>query len=715
MEPLLAEDPRQIGNYLLLARIGSGGMGEVFLGRSPGGRAVAIKVIHAALANDADFRARFRREVMAARAVTGAFTAPLVDADPDAVRPWLATTFLPGMSLQDAIAGYGPWPPHAVYLLGVSLAEALVSIHRAGVVHRDLKPSNILLSPEGPRVIDFGIARAADAGTITQTGVTVGSPSYMAPEQATGGDTGPPGDVFALGAVLTYAATGAAPFGGGSIPQLVYRIVHEQPYLAAVTDPGLRGLIAGCLKKDPGHRPTAAQLLEQLAHAQAVPQGVGWLPPPIASAVAHRAGLPLPQPATVPRAQRRRFSRRNLLVGGAITAGTLAVGATAAWRWFNRPRSPVLWSFEVPDSLRVGAKVAGNMVFVTGEETFALDPRDGKVRWRGTRLWRTAYPTALDGRCFLYDGDALNGHDSSTGELLWTESVKTFARSPVPAAMNGVVCMTASPGVGEYVLYALDAANGQRRWQYEIESLINANATAHNGAFYVGSGGDLLYAVDAAGSLRWQQSADAKVMSTPTVAGGLVLVANQDYEVLAFDAATGRRRWKNANGGIERGGSDTGVTPLVADGTVYADGYDGGRSGRRALFAIDANTGKEKWRTPVQDESSGPVVAGGLAVLHDGERTLYALETSGGKRRWTYGVEISSSDRPVITNDAVYVAGADGVLGLDLATGRLRFRFDRSDIPSRLSGYMSELTMEGGNLYCSVGSKRVYALRPERA
>ena len=226
MEPLRPQDPRQIGSYLLLARIGSGGMGEVFLARSPGGRAVAVKVIHAMLANDPEFRARFAREVAAARAVTGAFTAPVIDADPDAVRPWLATAFLPGMSLEEAVNGYGPWPPPAVYLLGVSLAEALGAIHRAGVVHRDLKPSNILLTPEGPRVIDFGIARAADAGTITHTGAAVGSPSYMAPEQATGGDTGPPGDVFSLGAVLTYAATGTAPFGGGSIPQLVYRIVH---------------------------------------------------------------------------------------------------------------------------------------------------------------------------------------------------------------------------------------------------------------------------------------------------------------------------------------------------------------------------------------------------------------------------------------------------------------------------------------------------------
>ncbi|MBC6457335.1 serine/threonine-protein kinase [Actinomadura sp. HBU206391] len=328
MEPLRPHDPRQIGSHLLLARIGDGGMGEVFLGRSPGGRTVAVKVIHAALAGDPDFRARFRREVTAAGAVTGAFTAPVIDADPEAPLPWLVTTFLPGMSLEEAVTVYGPLPITATLVLGASLAEALISIHQAGVVHRDLKPSNIMLTPDGARVIDFGIARAADSATITQTGVAVGSPRFMAPEQATTGGTGPSGNVFSLGAVLTYAATGSPPFGDGSIPELIYRIAHQQPDLGAVSDPSLRTLIAECLEKDPDRRPPASLLVDRLLHPggrpagpypnpqpappavphqvsqpglyqgqQTVPQGLAWLPPPIASTIALLATHPLPQSA----------------------------------------------------------------------------------------------------------------------------------------------------------------------------------------------------------------------------------------------------------------------------------------------------------------------------------------------------------------------------------------------------------------------------------
>ena len=723
MEPLRPQDPRQIGSYLLLARIGSGGMGEVFLARSPGGRAVAVKVIHAMLANDPEFRARFAREVAAARAVTGAFTAPVIDADPDAVRPWLATAFLPGMSLEEAVNGYGPWPPPAVYLLGVSLAEALGAIHRAGVVHRDLKPSNILLTPEGPRVIDFGIARAADAGTITHTGAAVGSPSYMAPEQATGGDTGPPGDVFSLGAVLTYAATGTAPFGGGSIPQLVYRIVHEQPYLGAVTDPGLQALITDCLEKDPERRPTAARVLERLASAPAAPRpagpygnhihGIGWLPPPVAANVAYRARIPLPfsapVAATAPRGGGRSIGRRGLLIGGAAAAATLAVAGTAAAFWSNRPRSPVLWKFEVPEFLSVGPKVAGDTVYVAGQETFALDPRTGKVKWREpAKLGRNTSPVALDGKVLFYDGGSLNAFDAATGRRLWSESIKTFALSPLPVATNGVVCMTAAPGAGEYVLYAIDVATGQRRWQYEAESLLTTNAAAHNGVFYLGSGAELLYAVDAGGRLRWQQPVGDKVASTPVVAGGLVYVTTQRYEVLAFDAATGRRRWRNATGAVASSGSaPRDDVPIVAGGLVYVRGQGGN------LRALDARTGRERWTFSVGDKATAPIITGGLAVVHDGEGTLYALDTGRGKARWTQRLDLPPNDKPTVANGILYAAaGGDGVFGFEPAGGRVTFRMDDAAFPDELSPYARDITALNGILYCAVGSKQIYAIRP---
>ncbi|MGH3187589.1 MAG: serine/threonine-protein kinase [Streptosporangiaceae bacterium] len=224
-------DPPRIGPYRLISVLGSGGMGRVFLGRSAGGRPVAVKVIRADLAANPEFRMRFRREVAAARKVSGLYTALLVDADVDSPVPWLATAYVPGPSLADAVAGHGPLPPASLLVLAAGLAEGLVAIHAVGLVHRDLKPSNVLLADDGPRVIDFGISRAAEASTLTHTGLVIGSPGFMSPEQADGDEVGPASDVFSLGAVLTFAATGHGPFGTGSTAALVYRVVHGPPRL----------------------------------------------------------------------------------------------------------------------------------------------------------------------------------------------------------------------------------------------------------------------------------------------------------------------------------------------------------------------------------------------------------------------------------------------------------------------------------------------------
>ncbi|MGW1877164.1 protein kinase domain-containing protein [Streptomyces sp. NPDC001975] len=262
MAALEPGDPRSVGEYQLLRRLGAGGMGRVFLGRSPGGRAVAVKVVHAELvAGQPEFRSRFRREVEAARKVSGAFTAPVVDADPDAPLPWLVTSYIAGPSLQDAVREQGPLSAATVLGLAAGLAEALTSIHAAQLVHRDLKPSNVLLAEDGPRVIDFGIARSVESGTITRAGLMVGSPGFMSPEQVAGAEVTGASDVFSLGAVLAYAATGGNPFGDGSTPALLYRVVHDEPDITAVTDPVLASLIAACLAKDPAQRPTPRQIL----------------------------------------------------------------------------------------------------------------------------------------------------------------------------------------------------------------------------------------------------------------------------------------------------------------------------------------------------------------------------------------------------------------------------------------------------------------------
>jgi hypothetical protein len=268
-------DPERIGPYRLRGRLGAGGMGRVYLGLSPGGRAVAVKVIRAELAQDPEFRARFRREVTVARTVSGLYTAPVLDADADGPEPWLATAYVPGPSLADAVTRHGPLPAASVLMLAAGLAEALSAIHGAGVVHRDLKPANVLLAADGPRVIDFGISRAGEASALTHTGLVVGSPGFMSPEQAEGRDVGPPSDVFSLGAVLAFAATGQGPFGSGSTPALVYRVVHNPPDLDLVPA-GIRPLVERCLAKDPAARPTAATLLAGAAYPVQ-----DWLPEPV--------------------------------------------------------------------------------------------------------------------------------------------------------------------------------------------------------------------------------------------------------------------------------------------------------------------------------------------------------------------------------------------------------------------------------------------------
>ncbi|MEU6954303.1 protein kinase [Streptomyces sp. NPDC045714] len=279
MQPLEAGEPRTIGSYRLLGRLGAGGMGRVYLGRSAGGRTVAVKVVHPHFALDEQFRARFRREVESARRIGAQWTAPVLDADPDAPVPWVATGYVAGPPLSQAITEHGPLPEHAVRTLGAGLAEALAVVHGQGIVHRDVKPSNVLLALDGPRLIDFGIARALGATvSLTSTGVSVGSPGYMAPEQIRGRDVSGAADVFSLGAVLAYAATGAAPFPGDSSAVLLYKVVHEEPELGDL-EGELREVVEGCLAKDPAARPAPADLARVLAPGGAAAMVAGgWLP-----------------------------------------------------------------------------------------------------------------------------------------------------------------------------------------------------------------------------------------------------------------------------------------------------------------------------------------------------------------------------------------------------------------------------------------------------
>ncbi|MFJ4567025.1 serine/threonine-protein kinase [Streptomyces caelestis] len=263
MMRLRREDPRVVGSFRLHRRLGAGGMGVVYLGSDKKGQRVALKVIRPDLAEDQEFRSRFAREVSAARRIRGGCTARLVAADLDADRPWFATQYVPGPSLHDKVAAEGPLGAADVAAVGAALSEGLVAVHEAGVVHRDLKPSNILLSPKGPRIIDFGIAWATGASTLTHVGTAVGSPGFLAPEQVRGAAVTPATDVFSLGATLAYASMGDSPFGHGSSEVMLYRVVHEEPQLHGVPD-ALAPLVRACLAKDPEERPSTLQLSMRL-------------------------------------------------------------------------------------------------------------------------------------------------------------------------------------------------------------------------------------------------------------------------------------------------------------------------------------------------------------------------------------------------------------------------------------------------------------------
>ncbi|MEV8549397.1 serine/threonine-protein kinase [Streptomyces glaucescens] len=315
--PLSAGDPRRVGPYRLVARLGRGGMGQVFLARSPGGRPVAVKVVAPELAGDAEFRARFADEVAAARRVGGFYTAQVVDAELDDDQPWLVTAYIPGPSLQQAVQAHGPLPPSALRVLGSGLAEGLAAIHASEVVHRDLKPGNVILAGDGPRVIDFGISRALDRAATTSSGL--GTPGYMSPEQCKGLDTGFPSDVFALGCVLVYAATGRSPYGEGNALALQYRTVHDEPDLSGVPEE-LLPFLTRCLAHDPDARPTVEEALVTFTASAA---DGPWLPAEVSAMVRHwqaQSALLPPEETSV-----RGWGRRHVIASAAL--GVLLAGA----------------------------------------------------------------------------------------------------------------------------------------------------------------------------------------------------------------------------------------------------------------------------------------------------------------------------------------------------------------------------------------------------
>ncbi|MEV0693285.1 serine/threonine-protein kinase [Streptomyces sp. NPDC050388] len=706
VDQLTQHDPRRIGPFEVLGRLGAGGMGLVYLARSASGRRVAIKTVRTELAEDQLFRVRFTREVEAARAVSGFYTAAVVDADPRAAVPWLATAYVPAPSLEEIVNECGPMPAQAVRWLAAGVAEALHSIHGAGLVHRDLKPSNVLVVEDGPRVIDFGIASGVSNTRLTMTNVAVGTPAYMSPEQAkdsrsvTGAS-----DVFSLGSTLVFAATGHAPFHGANPVETVFMLLREGPDLEGLPDE-LRPLIESCMQMEAPARPSPADLQSQLAPhlfgsgSDDSGTASAWLPERAVSLIeGRRGGRPPARPAPTG--------------GRSLSAARPPVPPPPAHDPVIPPPHP-----PVP----VGAPDTGPVRLAGVSVPIGPGPRVADVRAAAVKA---PPPEAALAASWSKPRPGVNGADPA---------VPAIVAPPVPPLppeqpsgwrpwrfrMSNDVWGTPSVAddlvyVTSFEVHALDVATGRRRFKTRdvAWSMAVADGRIH------ASDGPTLFALDAReGGDLWRLSTDAWVYSLQAD-HGTVVTGTRGGGVQAWEASTGRKLWEAT--GCQTDFETPEAGPAVHEGTVYV--WQDAR-----LRALDARTGDERWSYPIGDAAScggvpvrlthapdgyvyvsagtrvlaldvagghvrwhfeapavflsqptfvsGPAVTGGGVYLADYLGTVYALDATDGRDRWRIATEARASIEPVLVAAGhVHVGSGRGLYTLDAVTGTPKWRF----------------------------------------
>ncbi|GGU46475.1 protein kinase domain-containing protein [Streptomyces violascens] len=678
-----AADPESVGAYRLESVLGSGGMGVVHLATSPSGMRLAVKVVHAQHAADPEFRARFRQEVSAARRVSGAFTASVVDADPDADRPWMATVHIPGPTLAERVKDSGPLAAAEVRRLGAGLAEALRDIHRAGVVHRDLKPSNVLLAADGPKVIDFGISRPYDSDLRTETGKLIGTPPFMAPEQfQRPREVGPAADVFAMGAVLVHAATGSGPFDSDSPYVVAYQVVHNEPDLGGVPE-DLVPVLRLCLAKDPGDRPTPDELMSALRSAAygseaQIPTQLFRNPVQVETA----DGSPSPR--------RARWIVAALALIGVVGGGVAAVQAlpdgtgTVAAPEQRAPARFRPWNVQLAakgDGNRTAfcsADAAGGALYCAapGVAVARLDALSGKVLWSvagggGQPLSDDLAPVVADGRVLVRapGGGTLRAYDAGNGKPVWSADVSAY--SGVHPAGPTVLLPTTDGHVT-----ALDSTTGKESWRKAAlggpRSQWAVTVDGKGAAFVVTPSADgrstSVAAVDpATGSVRWQARADGRLRPVAADGKAVFLLATDaagfTSAVVRLDTATHAVRRIALTAPLDQ--AQAGV-----DGdTVYLFGAGG------ALVAVDSVRGAEKWRLDTGvARASRPVASGGQVYLTGADGRLLAFGAAKGvlagqtsprmnNGRYTFTPALPA---PLAVGGRVYAASPDGsVFGVD--------------------------------------------------
>ncbi|MFG2023306.1 PQQ-binding-like beta-propeller repeat protein [Streptomyces sp. NPDC048825] len=715
VDQLTQHDPRRIGPFEVLGRLGAGGMGLVYLARSASGRRVAIKTVRTELAEDQLFRVRFTREVEAARAVSGFYTAAVVDADPRAAVPWLATAYVPAPSLEEIVTECGPLPAQAVRWLAAGVAEALQSIHGAGLVHRDLKPSNVLVVEDGPRVIDFGIASGVSNTRLTMTNVAVGTPAYMSPEQAkdsrsvTGAS-----DVFSLGSMLVFAATGHAPFHGANPVETVFMLLREGPDLEGLPEE-LRPLIESCMQMEATARPNPADLQAQLAPhlfgsgSDDSGTASAWLPERAVSLIeTRRGGRPAAKPSSS---------------GGGRSGGRGAPDAGGA----AGPAAPALPPPPPHDPpVPVGAG--------TGRHGGA--PDNGPVRLAGAPVPIGPGPRVSDARAAAVKApppDAglaaswarprpgVNGADpvvpapmtapAPDGGSSWRPWRFRMSNDVwgTPAVAGDLVYVTS------FEVHALDVATGRRRFKTRD---VAWSMTVSDGRIHA-SDGPTLFALDAReGGDLWRLPTDAWVYSLKADRG-TVVTGTRGGGVQAWEASNGQKLWELTGAQADFESPEAG--PVVHEGTVYV--WKDAR-----LRALEARTGDERWSYPIGDAAScggvplrlthgddgyvyvsagtrvlaidvagghvrwhfeapavflspptfapGPAVTGGGIYLADYLGTVYALDATDGRDRWRIATESRASIDPVLVEAGhVHVGSGKGLYTLDAVTGTPKWRF----------------------------------------
>jgi outer membrane protein assembly factor BamB len=652
--PLAHDDPVALGDFRLVARLGSGGMGTVYVARSGRGATVALKTMHASIAADPAARTRFRLETDAARVIGDRFGAKVIDADPQAPVPWLATEYVLGPPLDEAVERSGVLPEQAVRALGAGLCSALGQLHRSDVVHRDLKPSNILVTAYGPKVIDFGIARAIGDDHLTRTGSAVGTPAFMSPEQATGLEHGPAGDVFALAGVLVYAARGSGAFGRGQPADMLYRVRYSEPDLKGVPA-SLVPVLAQCLHKDPARRPTTERLAAQLHDG--LGEFADHLPDALLGEISRRAAdvwqivpqrTPAPLAETVPNAgpapQRASgVSRRALLAGGGVVA--LGAAGGGAWWWSTRrdddgqaAKGPTqtrnldpVWATggnfidDGNESINVPRAVGGEIRLASNAVTFCYNAKNGlrkKDFVMGGQSWQVVVSGDTEYRLNeAFDHPAKNrvpagistwdrkqGYDETKAYLRGTNA--QIPGNQLLGIFGGVAYVTVGAGPEPkfdgflrseaFTLRAVDLKSGDELWTQPLPRRPDENKRLH-------------------------------FLSTTVVGDHLVGLQEtqpKTVEIVVRSTRTGAIAWRQPYGDTDKESREALRAPLALDSEhVYVCG-----DGLRALRLTD---GKQAWAVRSGTAFSPPALRSGVLYAVSAEAGLTAFSVDTGKTAWT--------------------------------------------------------------------------------